>query len=121
VRSPNKRKKKLNESESMLQRIETMKESTRRLLKLCEKKRNKRERGAIALHPRLISCVDREIKQKNEGQYVFRWDEERSPGNIILEVELSRHLDSSLIDVDVHPTYVSVIVKSKVGGARHKF
>jgi protein TilB len=58
--------------------------------------------------------VSREIKQKNEGQLVFQWDEERSPGNIILEVELSRHLDSSLIDVDVHPTYVSIIIKNKV-------
>lgn len=25
-----------------------------------------------------------------------------------------KHMDSSLIDVDVHPTYVSVIIKSKV-------
>ena len=35
-------------------------------------------------------------------------------GIIGLDVNLPKHLDSSLIDVDVHPTYVSVIVKSKV-------
>ena len=27
---------------------------------------------------------------------------------------MPRHLDSSLMDVDVHPTYVSIIIKSKV-------
>jgi hypothetical protein len=124
VRLLSKRKRKLTESESMLQRNETMRKSTRRWSRLSERKRNKLERGIVQLTSSLFCCAvcltcrllsgDREIKQKNEGQFVFRWDEERSPGNIVLEVELSRHLDSSLIDVDVHPTYVSVIVKSKV-------
>ena len=43
-----------------------------------------------------------------------RWDEESKPGYVCLEVGVPKHLDSSLIDVDVHPTYVSIIVKSKV-------
>ena len=55
-----------------------------------------------------------EIKQKNEGGWGFRWDEETKQGCVILDVEVARHLDSSLIDVDVHPTYVSVVIKSKV-------
>ena len=55
-----------------------------------------------------------EVKQKNEGNFSFSWDEESKPGMLILTIPLPRHLDSSLIDVDVHPTYVSVIVKSKV-------
>ena len=28
---------------------------------------------------------------------------------------MARHLDSSLIDVDVHPSYVSMVIKGKVG------
>ena len=56
----------------------------------------------------------RDIRQKNEGGFAFSWDEEGSPGHIVLEVSLSKHMDSSLIDVDVHPTYVSVVVKGKV-------
>jgi len=56
---------------------------------------------------------EREVKQKNEGGWDFGWDEESKPGMLILTVPVPRHLDSSLIDVDVHPTYVSVIVKSK--------
>jgi protein TilB len=57
---------------------------------------------------------EREVRQKNEGGWKFRWDEETVKGTITLEVCLNRHLDSSLIDVDVHPRYVSMVVKSKV-------
>ena len=57
---------------------------------------------------------EREVKQKNEGGWEFRWDEESKPGCVVLEVGVPRHLDSSLIDVDVHPAYVSIVIKSKV-------
>jgi protein TilB len=57
---------------------------------------------------------EREIKQKNEGGWGFRWDEESKQGCVILDVEIARHLDSSLIDVDIHPTYISIVIKSKV-------
>jgi len=57
---------------------------------------------------------EKEIRQKNEGGWEFKWDEESRQSFISLEVFVSRHLDSSLMDVDVHPTYVSVIIKSKV-------
>lgn len=56
----------------------------------------------------------REIKQKNEGGWEFYWDEESRPGVVVLEVRVQKFLDSSLIDVDVHPTYVSMVIKSKV-------
>jgi protein TilB len=56
---------------------------------------------------------EREVKQKNEGGWDFSWDEDSKPGMLILSIPVPRHLDSSLIDVDVHPTYVSVIIKSK--------
>lgn len=61
-------------------------------------------------------CLEQhsEIKQKNEGGWEFLWDEESKPGYVILEVKVAKFLDSSLIDVDVHPTYVSVVIKSKV-------
>ena len=57
---------------------------------------------------------EREIRQKNEGGWGFRWDEETKKGCIILDVEIARHLDSSLIDVDIHPTYISIVIKSKI-------
>jgi hypothetical protein len=91
-----------------------MRRSTRRPSRLSERRRSKPQRGGALISFCPLSLPSREIKQKNEGQLIFQWDEERSPGNIILEVELSRHLDSSLIDVDVHPTYVSIVIKNKV-------
>jgi hypothetical protein len=56
---------------------------------------------------------ERDVKQKNEGHWDFTWDEESRPGHVVLDVSLPKHLDSSLIDVDVHPNYVSMIIKSK--------
>ena len=55
-----------------------------------------------------------DIKQCNEGGWQFRFDEETQPGSVLLSVPLPKFLSSSLIDVDVHPTYVSVVVKGKV-------
>ena len=31
-----------------------------------------------------------------------------------LDIGIQKHLSSSLIDVDIHPTYISVVIKSKV-------
>ncbi|CAN0372949.1 unnamed protein product, partial [Phaeothamnion confervicola] len=49
-----------------------------------------------------------------QGKWEFRFDEGSRPGHLLLDVGVARHLDSSLIDLDVHPTYVSVVVKGKV-------
>lgn len=57
---------------------------------------------------------EKEVRQKNEGGWEFRWDEDSRPGHLVLDVAVARHLDSSLIDVDVHPWYVSMVIKSKV-------
>lgn len=53
------------------------------------------------------------IRQTNEGRFDFVLEDEVGSANIVLRLSLSRFLDSSLIDVDVHPLYVSVLVKTK--------
>jgi len=75
------------------------------------------------------------IKQCNQGKYQF-WFEEESPNNnnnnnnnnndvtvdskkkhqanLVMRVAVPKHLSTSLIDVDIHPTYVSIVIKSKV-------
>lgn len=63
---------------------------------------------------REAELAEGEVKQKNEGGWEFYWDEDSRPGTITLEVKVSRFLDSSLIDVDVHPTYLSIVIKSKL-------
>lgn len=79
------------------------------------------------------------IRQCNEGKLEFRFEETRaggsgsegsmgaggglsgrggrsssSSGDIVLEVAVPKYLDSSLIDLDVHPHYVSIVIKGKV-------
>lgn len=52
------------------------------------------------------------IKQTNQGKFVYTWKETRD--FLHLNVETPRFLSTSLIDVDVHPTYLTIIIKSKV-------
>lgn len=49
-----------------------------------------------------------------EDGNMSRQHRSRGPGNIVLEVSVPRYLDSSLIDLDVHPHYVSIVIKGKV-------
>ena len=53
------------------------------------------------------------IRQCNEGRYAFRMEEEDGKGNVILEVDIPKFIDTSLVDVDVQPTYASIVVKNK--------
>mmetsp|Transcript_28113 Transcript_28113/g.33296 ORF Transcript_28113/g.33296 Transcript_28113/m.33296 type:complete len:262 (-) Transcript_28113:201-986(-) len=54
------------------------------------------------------------ILQCNEGKWKYAFNEGNKPGHIQLDISIQKHLSSSLIDVDVHPTYISVVIKSKV-------
>ncbi|CEG38279.1 Protein phosphatase 1, regulatory subunit, and related proteins [Plasmopara halstedii] len=56
--------------------------------------------------------ADGTVRQCNEGKWDFQLMDEIF--EIILEVHLPRFLDTSLIDVDVHPSYVSIVAKNKV-------
>jgi protein TilB len=65
-----------------------------------------------------VTKQDGGIKQCNQGKYQFWFEEEcaknKKSGLLIMRVAIPKYLSTSLIDVDIHPTYVSVIVKSKV-------
>jgi len=54
------------------------------------------------------------IKQCNEGRWKFSFDEESRPGYVLLTVPIQKFLSSTLVDVDVHPTYVSIVIKGRV-------
>jgi len=45
----------------------------------------------------------------------FRLEESDDDRYIILDISVFRHLDTSLIDVDVQPEYIRVTIKGKVG------
>jgi protein TilB len=54
------------------------------------------------------------LRQCNEGRWDFSLEDEDGKGNAVLRLQLSRFLDTSLVDVDLHPTHVTVIIRSKV-------
>ena len=57
------------------------------------------------------------IKQCNQGKYNFWFEEERSNSGVetlILHVDIPKHLSTSLIDVDIHPNHVVVVIKNKI-------
>lgn len=49
-------------------------------------------------------------RQRNTGKLDFEFREDTS-GNIVVEVEVPRYLDTSQMDVDIHPMWFQVIVK----------
>jgi len=63
-----------------------------------------------------ITKKDGGIKQCNQGKYQFWFEEEASTNkeSLIMRVAIPKYLSTSLIDVDIHPTYVSVVIKSKI-------
>ncbi|GLC45709.1 hypothetical protein PLESTB_001314000 [Pleodorina starrii] len=60
-----------------------------------------------------ISDTDR-IYQKNEGRWDFSLEESPDGNSLVLEVGVGRFLDTSLIQTDLQPTYVRMLVKGKL-------
>jgi protein TilB len=54
------------------------------------------------------------VRQKNEGGWEFKLEDEDGYGRVVLRLQLPRFLDSSLVDVDATPSFVRVVVKGKV-------
>lgn len=60
----------------------------------------------------ILFAPDGRILQKNQGKWEFKFEE--TSRTITLDVEISKFIDTSLIDVDVNPTWVRVTVKDKI-------
>lgn len=57
---------------------------------------------------------DGHVLNINQGKWDFKFDEDEDNNRFVLDLPCFKHLDTSLIDVDVQPTYVRVTVKGKV-------
>eukprot|EP00933_Yihiella_yeosuensis_P041003 TRINITY_DN3542_c1_g1_i1.p1 TRINITY_DN3542_c1_g1~~TRINITY_DN3542_c1_g1_i1.p1 ORF type:complete len:428 (+),score=117.05 TRINITY_DN3542_c1_g1_i1:56-1339(+) len=83
-----------------------------------EKEKNERRRmGTEPKEPRVVPGVYNfkgEIRQCNEGKYDFDMDDTTHPDRIIFELGVPKYLDTSMLDVDVNPLYVRVVVREKV-------
>uniref|UniRef100_A0A3Q1FRX6 Leucine-rich repeat-containing protein 6 n=1 Tax=Acanthochromis polyacanthus TaxID=80966 RepID=A0A3Q1FRX6_9TELE len=63
---------------------------------------------------RTLITADGRVLNVNEPKLDFCLTEDDEASVIILDLAVFRHLDTSLIDVDVQPTYVRVAVKGKI-------
>ena len=48
------------------------------------------------------------------GKYPFRLDSDSDPKSVVLTLQIPKHLETALLDCDVNPSYVRVIVKDKL-------
>ena len=57
-----------------------------------------------------------EIRQCNQGNYQFEFSEKNEKGvqYIVLDVGVPKYMETSLIDVDLHPIYVRINIKGKI-------
>ncbi|XP_056335971.1 dynein axonemal assembly factor 11 [Danio aesculapii] len=63
--------------------------------------------------PRTLITPDGRVLNVNEPKLDFSLSEDEN-NCLLLDLHVYRHMDSSLLDVDVQPTYVRVTVKGKV-------
>ncbi len=49
---------------------------------------------------------------KNEGKWKFTWHETKH--TLILSVEISKFLDTSFIELDIHPKWIAITIKGKL-------
>ena len=50
----------------------------------------------------------------NEAKVDFTLEDDEEKGTYVLDVAAFKHMDTSLMDADVHPFYVRVVLKGKV-------
>ncbi|KAM9789473.1 dynein axonemal assembly factor 11 [Neosynchiropus ocellatus] len=63
---------------------------------------------------RTLITADGRVMNVNEPKLDFSLTEDDERGLVVLELQVFRHLDTSLLDVDVQPTYARVTVKGKI-------
>uniref|UniRef100_UPI003AAA7542 dynein axonemal assembly factor 11 n=1 Tax=Centroberyx gerrardi TaxID=166262 RepID=UPI003AAA7542 len=74
-----------------------------------EKEREKKPKA-----PRTLITADGRVMNVNEPKLEFCLTEDEDSNTVVLDLAVYRHMDSSLLDVDVQPTYARVNVKGKI-------
>ncbi|XP_067567319.1 dynein axonemal assembly factor 11 isoform X1 [Pseudorca crassidens] len=92
--------------ESRLETLRHMEKQRKDQEKLSEKKKKVKP-------PRVLICEDGRALNVNEPKLDFSLRDDEKRNQIVLDLAVYRYMDTSLIDVDVQPTYVRVMVKGK--------
>ncbi|XP_033181547.1 dynein axonemal assembly factor 11 isoform X2 [Mastacembelus armatus] len=80
-----------------------------------DKKRAKeKEKEKKPKAPRTLITADGRVMNVNEPKLDFSLTEDEENNTTVLDLAVYRHMDTSLMDVDVQPTYVRVSVKGKI-------
>ena len=69
---------------------------------------------ALCIEDVLVVKEDGNVMQKNEGGWEFVIKDDPNGKNILLDVAVGKYLDTSLINIDVQPKYVSLTIKGNV-------
>ncbi|XP_048867633.1 dynein axonemal assembly factor 11 isoform X2 [Brienomyrus brachyistius] len=82
-----------------------------------EKRRQKekeRAKDQKPKNPRTLVTKEGRVLNVNEPKLDFSLSENAAVSQVVLDLAVYRHMDTSLLDVDVQPTYIRVTVKGKV-------
>ncbi|KAL6467831.1 hypothetical protein MHYP_G00235080 [Metynnis hypsauchen] len=77
------------------------------------KERQREPKGKVKA-PRTLITAEGKVLNVNEAKLDFNLTDDEDNNCVLLDLHVYRHLDTSLLDVDVQPTYVRVTVKGKV-------
>jgi len=86
-------------------------EAAREMAALKEAQNPKKEKKKVKKQKPIFSPDGSKVLQRNEGKYPFQFT--NTDKLLILEVFISKFLETSLIDIDVHPTWIRVNIKGK--------
>ncbi|XP_034867855.1 dynein axonemal assembly factor 11 isoform X1 [Mirounga angustirostris] len=92
--------------ESRLETLRHMEKQRKDQEKLSEKKKKVKP-------PRILITKDGKALNVNDPKLDFSLKDDEKRNQIILDLAVYRYMDTSLINVDVQPTYVRVMVKGK--------
>ncbi|XP_044075738.1 dynein axonemal assembly factor 11 isoform X2 [Siniperca chuatsi] len=81
-----------------------------------KRKAKEKEKEKKPKAPRTLITADGRVMNVNEPKLDFLLTEDEENNTIVLDLAVYRHMDTSLIDVDVQPMYARVNVKGKAEG-----
>ncbi|XP_070775476.1 dynein axonemal assembly factor 11 [Enoplosus armatus] len=79
-----------------------------------KRKAKEKEKEKKPKAPRTLITADGRVMNVNEPKLDFSLTEDEENNSIVLDLAVYRHMDTSLIEVDVQPTYTRVSVKGKI-------
>ncbi|XP_078119861.1 dynein axonemal assembly factor 11 [Sander vitreus] len=79
-----------------------------------KKKAKEKEKEKKPKSPRTLITAEGRVMNVNEPKLDFSLTEDEENNTIVLDLGVYRHMDTSLIGVDVQPTYARVTVKGKI-------